>query len=279
MENENSACAAPQPATDKKFTVKVMWGAFSADGARTWCHNPNVALSRDEQYRQNVANGYLSPAPAADMDLARRIGMHLACNTVLDAVTASKLAVDIVQMLPLAAPPAPSAAPLYVQGHAGHVFTGEDLALLKALAQDKASDGANWSMDVGCMFVLAMIERIESFASAPPAGYIARADLVKLGNCRAELWAAPPAGDAVPVFLGAPPAPAAEPQFEEDPLDIVRTLLCTVDHYWSLPEEKRECYPSPTSEFSPLMQAARRACVERGFTAGGLAIESVGAPT
>jgi hypothetical protein len=68
------------------------------------------------------------------------------------------------------------------------------------------------------------------------------------------------------------------PQYMEDPVDIIRTLLCTVDHYWSLPEEKREAYPSPTAEFSPLMQAARRACVERGFTTGGLAIDT-GAPT
>lgn len=60
---------------------------------------------------------------------------------------------------------------------------------------------------------------------------------------------------------------------KEDPVDIIRTLLCTVDHYWSLPAEKREAYPTPTSEFSPLMQAARRACVERGYTAGGLAID------
>lgn len=63
------------------------------------------------------------------------------------------------------------------------------------------------------------------------------------------------------------------PEYSEDPVDIIRTLLCTVDHYWSLPDDKREMYPSPTSELSPLMQAARRACIERGFTAGGLAIE------
>ncbi|RFP19153.1 hypothetical protein [Duganella sp. BJB475] len=82
----------------------------------------------------------------AEMDMARRIGMHLATTTTIDAVTAGKLAVDIVKMLP----------------------------------------GADQT----------------------PAGYIASQDLVKLGNCRTELWAAPPATDAVPVFLGAPPAKA-----------------------------------------------------------------------
>jgi hypothetical protein len=69
-----------------------------------------------------------------------------------------------------------------------------------------------------------------------------------------------------------PAAPAPGPQFQEDPMDIIRTLLCVVDRYWALPDEKRELYPSPTSECSPLMIAARRACVERGYTAGGLSI-------
>ena len=46
--------------------------------------------------------------------------------------------------------------------------TDEELQKLKARAQALAADGANWSMDVGCMFVLAMIERIEAGAGAPP---------------------------------------------------------------------------------------------------------------
>lgn len=66
-------------------------------------------------------------------------------------------------------PPASSAAPLHVPAHPAHVFTSENLAFLKVLAQEKAADGANWSMDVGCMFVLAMIERIEAAATAQAA--------------------------------------------------------------------------------------------------------------
>ncbi|MBV6321940.1 hypothetical protein [Duganella violaceipulchra] len=85
-------------------------------------------------------------------------------------------------------------------------LASDELRQLKAEAQALAADGANWSMHVGCMFFLALIERIESL-DTKPAGYIASQDMVKLGNCRAELWAAPPAADAVPVFLGAPAAP------------------------------------------------------------------------
>lgn len=44
-------------------------------------------------------------------------------------------------------------------------------------------------------------------ATQQPAGWLRRTDLVKLGNCRAELWAKLDDADAVPVYLGAPPAP------------------------------------------------------------------------
>jgi hypothetical protein len=81
---------------------------------------------------------------SADMALTRRIGAHLADRTSLDPITAGKMAVEIIKMLPAADP--------------------------------------------------------------KPAGYLARQDLVKLGNCRAELWAKPDGIDAVPVFFGAPAA-------------------------------------------------------------------------
>jgi hypothetical protein len=188
------------------------------------------------------------PGPAcvtsSELELARRIGMHLTTTTALDAITAGRVAVEITKMLPC----------------------GDQL----------------------------------------PAGYIARQDLVKLGNCRAELWATPPDGDAVPVFLGAPTAPAdvcaemralcsncggtgdvhridgewmgqctcaASTPLQEDPLDIVRTLLVAVDGYHS---RTSAFEPSPIANNSPVIMAARRACVERGFTEGGLAIEQTG---
>ena len=47
------------------INLTMMWGAWniSRDGTRTWVHNPNLSMSRDEQYRQNIANGWLE-APA-----------------------------------------------------------------------------------------------------------------------------------------------------------------------------------------------------------------------
>lgn len=62
-------------------------------------------------------------------------------------------------------------------------------------------------------------------------------------------------------------------QYKEDLLEIVRTLVCIADRIASLPDDKREFYPAPTAEGSPLMAAARRACVERGFTDGGLSVD------
>ena len=68
--------------------------------------------------------------------------------------------------------------------------------------------------------------------------------------------------------IPAPVEKADEPQYQEDPVDILRSLCCAVDRQL----ERGEHYPSPTSQNSPIMIAARRACVERGFTAGGLAL-------
>lgn len=61
----------------------------------------------------------------------------------------------------------------------------------------------------------------------------------------------------------------AAPATEQDLLDIVRSLLSAVDRK----AEVGENYPSPTAEGRPWMIAARRACVERGFTAGGLSVD------
>jgi hypothetical protein len=185
--------------------------------------------------------------------------------------------------------------------------TGEPQAALPALAEssvlplslvsdEEMSNFANYHQG----------ERIVRAAPASaPAGYIDRQDLPKLGNCRLPLHAKFDKIDPVPLFRAPPDAMLQEflsiihdrdlavgdrlqrvasritfyckvRELEEDPVDIIRTLLHTVDHYWTLPDEKREAYPSPTAEFSPLMQAARRACIERGFTAGGLAVDPVG---
>lgn len=65
---------------------------------------------------------------------------------------------------------------------------------------------------------------------------------------------------------------APEVEYTQDPMDIIRTLICIADRIAQLTPEQREIYPSPLSDMSPLMEAAREACVERGFTAGGLSI-------
>jgi hypothetical protein len=67
--------------------------------------------------------------------------------------------------------------------------------------------------------------------------------------------------------------PAAPVQPETDLLDIVRTFVCIADRMAELTDAQREHYPSPAAEGSPLMYAARQACVERGFTAGGLSVD------
>lgn len=55
-------------------------------------------------------------------------------------------------------------------------------------------------------------------------------------------------------------------------MDIVRTLVCVADR---MAQPSSEHYPSPLSDFSPLMIAARQTCVDHGFTEGGIAIPSM----
>lgn len=40
-----------------EFEVNVCWGSFDALG--NWNPNPNLSLSSEEQYRQNVENGHI----------------------------------------------------------------------------------------------------------------------------------------------------------------------------------------------------------------------------
>ncbi|NHZ94631.1 hypothetical protein [Massilia sp. CCM 8734] len=66
----------------------------------------------------------------------------------------------------------------------------------------------------------------------------------------------------------------AQPGIDEsdDLLDVVRALCSMSEYMASMSDEKRKHYPSPLSEFSPLMEAAQAACVKRGYTVGGLEI-------
>lgn len=76
--------------------------------------------------------------------------------------------------------------------------------------------------------------------------------------------------------LGSTVSGVAEPapEYEVDPMEVVRTLACVANDLATMSAEKREHSPSPLSLTSPLMIAARNACLERGFTAGGLSIEA-----
>lgn len=112
----------------------------------------------------------------------------------------------------------------------------------------------------------------ESATTAPQvAGYIEPQEIPCIGQCRTTLWATKQSPDALAVYMPAPLAPDAPP-FKEDPLDIVRTLLFAVDGYY---RRTSAFEPSPIANNSPVILAARRACVERGYTAGGLAISQV----
>jgi hypothetical protein len=63
-----------------------------------------------------------------------------------------------------------------------------------------------------------------------------------------------------------------ESQYQEDPMDIVRSFVCIADRMKQLSDAQREHYPSPLADYSPIMMSARNACVERGFTEGGLSL-------
>ncbi|QJD98648.1 hypothetical protein HH212_00150 [Massilia forsythiae] len=73
-------------------------------------------------------------------------------------------------------------------------------------------------------------------------------------------------------------AAAGVPAHEQDLLDIVRTLCSTAQRLAELSPVQRANYPSPLSPMSPLFQAASAACIERGYTRWGLAIEGVAYP-
>lgn len=90
------------------------------------------------------------------------------------------------------------------------------------------------------------------------------------------------------VTAGAPPAPGADlaglvcidersalAASDSDLLEVVRAFCAIAGRMRELPEEKRAYYPAPTAEGSPVLAAARAACLARGYTQDGLAVEGV----
>lgn len=59
-----------------------------------------------------------------------------------------------------------------------------------------------------------------------------------------------------------------------DLLDIVRAVAAMADKLDSMSAAERAAFPSALSSFSPLVIAARQACVDRGLTDGGLMIDA-----
>jgi hypothetical protein len=139
---------------------------------------------------------------------------HLATAKVMaHSITLSPAAASALHLAMTTPPQQPAARQSAALVDWAGYMDGPELQELKAEALALAADGANWSMDVGCMFVLAMIERIESRAAAPKvAGYIEPREVPCIGQCRTTLWATKQSPDALAVYLAAPvaPAPGAE---------------------------------------------------------------------
>lgn len=146
-----------------KWAEGEVRAAFDAYGREAWTMGLDVGM-RD--------------APAADEttlpDLARLLGT--ASKEGKDVKLSAVAAGTLYNAMTTAAPPVP--APVSEAAREGHVSLDEamasgELQQLKTEARALAADGGNWSMDVGCMFVLAMIDRIEASAAD-----VARLDFV-----------------------------------------------------------------------------------------------------
>lgn len=62
---------------------------------------------------------------------------------------------------------------------------------------------------------------------------------------------------------------------EDDLLEVARGLCSIAARRADLPDSKREHYPHADEEGAPILIAARAACVARGYTEDGLAIEGI----
>lgn len=126
---------------------------------------------------------------------------HLATAKVMGrSITLSPAAAGALHLAMTKPPPAPALRQSPRLADWAAYIDGPELQELKAEALALAADGANMSMDVGCMFVLAMIDRIESLTAAqqpagpvvyPPDGTASPFTVINLGNGQVKI------GDAV----------------------------------------------------------------------------------
>lgn len=120
-------------------------------------------------------NAGLLHAPTITDTGLPELRVHLATAKVMgSSITLSPAAAGALHLAMTTPPPAPASEAL----QAGHTSLDEALASgelrqMKAEALALAAGGTNWSMDVGCMFMLALIERIEALAAAQhPTGAV-----------------------------------------------------------------------------------------------------------
>jgi len=96
---------------------------------------------------------------------------HLATAKIMDRSITLSLAAAAALHLAMTTPPQqPAARQSAALVDWAAYMDGPELQELKAEALALAADGINWSMEVGCMFVLAMIERIESSGEQQSTG-------------------------------------------------------------------------------------------------------------
>lgn len=125
----------------------------------------------------------------------------------------------------------------------------------------KAPSAAPVAAQAGQVAKLELVAELKRWAGDDP-GYAA--GLIRSAVAEIERLAASAAGQAAPA--------------DDDLLDVARTLCSIAARRAELSDEKRKHYPHADEEGSPLLTAARAACVARGYTQDGLAINGVNYP-
>ena len=170
-------------------------------------------------------------APAVTETGLPELRDHLATAKVTgNSITLSPAAAGALHLAMTTPPPAPAVRQAPGLADWASYMDGPELQELKAEALNLAAGGSNWRMDVGCMFVLAMIERIESRAAAPKvAGYIEPQEIPCIGQCRTTLWATKQSPDAFAVFLEAPADKARIAELEAEVTEWMKAFRDSQD--------------------------------------------------
>lgn len=154
-----------------------------------WCYRDDLgglvpseirtALNEHARAAWNMGlDAGLLHAPAVTDTGLPELRDHLATAKVIDrSITLSAAAAGALHLAMTTPPKQPAARQSDALVDWAAYIDGPELQELKAEALALAADGANWSMEVDCMFVLAMIERIQ--AGAAPATPQARRTAIR----------------------------------------------------------------------------------------------------